>query len=188
MASYKKILAPHQQALSYLKGFYEKPQRIAAYMLDKVPLSLGKRGSSHAEQNHSSHVAYLGSGGAREIHDHIEGLICRQSEQVSQKRRRDYDHTMRSALRAKKMLDRELESLALTTLSNYSYESKYLVSVEDSIHYAVSTHDDGLKRIKRQGASEESVRTILPGKRCDCLMLLPTGLNVNMNEHKMAVL
>jgi hypothetical protein len=47
----KSILAPHQQALSYLKGFYEKPHQIAAYTrVDKVPLSLGKRGSSHAEQ------------------------------------------------------------------------------------------------------------------------------------------
>ena len=27
-------LAPHQQALSYLKGLYDKPQQIAAYMLD----------------------------------------------------------------------------------------------------------------------------------------------------------
>ena len=76
----KSILAPHQQALSYLKGDYEKPQQIAAYTLDKVPLSLGKRGSSHAEQNHLSHVAYLGSGGAREIEEHIEGLIRHQTE------------------------------------------------------------------------------------------------------------
>jgi hypothetical protein len=76
----KSLLAPHQQALSYLKGFDENPQQIAAYTLDKVPLSLGKRGSSHAEQNHSSHVAYLGSGGAREIEEHIEGLIRHQSE------------------------------------------------------------------------------------------------------------
>jgi hypothetical protein len=87
-----------------LKGFYEKPQQIAAYMLDKVPLSLvGKRGSSHAEQNYSSHVAYLGSSGAREIDELIEGLIRRQSERVSQKRRRDYDHMARSELCAKKL-------------------------------------------------------------------------------------
>jgi hypothetical protein len=119
----KNILASHQQALSYLKGFYEKPQHIAAYMLDKVPLSLGKRGSSHAEQNHSSHVAYLGSGGAREIEEHIEGLLRRQSERISQKRRRDYDHTTRSALRGM-TLDSESECLAMTTLSQYCYESK----------------------------------------------------------------
>ena len=149
----KSLLATHQQALSYLKGFYEKPQQIAAYTLDKVPLSPGKRGSSHAEQNHSSHVAYLGSGGAREIEEHIEGLIRRQSEQVSQKRRRDYDHTTRSALSAKK-LGSESERLAMTTMSNYCYKSKYLVSVEESSHYAISTVNDGSKRIKRQGASE----------------------------------
>jgi hypothetical protein len=72
-------------------------------ILDKLPLLLGKIGSSHAEQNHSSHIAYLGSsGGAREIEEHIEGIIRRQSERVSQKRRRDYDHMTRYALCAKK--------------------------------------------------------------------------------------
>jgi hypothetical protein len=111
----KNSLAPHQQALSYLKGYYEKPHRIAAYMLDKVPLLLGKRGSSHAEQNHSSHVAYLGSDGARDIEDHIEGLIRRQSERVVQKRSRDYDHMTRSALCAEK-LDSDFERLAMTTV------------------------------------------------------------------------
>jgi hypothetical protein len=163
----KNILGPHQQAVSYLRGFYEKPERIAKYMLDKVHLSIGKRGSSHAEQNHSSHVAYLGSGGAKEIEEHIEGLIRRQGERVSAKRRRDYAYTTRCALRAKDAtMFTETEGLALTILSQYCYESHYLVSREESSHYVVSRLDDGSKEIKRRGASEESVRTLLcgPGK------------------------
>jgi hypothetical protein len=88
----KSYLPPHQDTLSYLRGYYNKPEKIATYMLDKVALLLGKKGSSHAEQTHSSHVAYLGSGGAKEIEEHICGLIQRQSERVTQKWRRDYQH------------------------------------------------------------------------------------------------
>jgi hypothetical protein len=62
---------------------------------------------------------------------------------------------MQSALSAK-MLASESERLAMSTLSNYCYERKYLASVEEASHYAVNTVADGSKRIKWQGASNES--------------------------------
>jgi hypothetical protein len=62
----------------------------------------------------------------------------------------------------------------MTTLSQYIYESKFLVTVEESSHYAVSTVADGSKRIKRQWASE-SARTLLPGGRCDCPGVITNG-------------
>ena len=65
---------------------------------------------------------------------------------------------MQSALRAKDAtMFSELEGLALTTLSKYCYESKYLVSCEESSHYVVSTLGDGSKEIKWRGASKKSV-------------------------------
>jgi hypothetical protein len=171
----KSYLAPHQDILSYLTRFYEKPERITTYCLDKVSLSLGKRGSSHAEQQHSSHVAYLGSGGAKEIEDHIFGLIQRQTERVAQKRSRDFKHSQRSSLCAEKE-NNEAKSLAMATLSCYAYDAKYMASLEDSVHYTVTTMDNGCKRIKRKGASEESLRMIFPGHRCDCPDVIAEGV------------
>jgi hypothetical protein len=54
-------------------------------------------------------------------------------------------------------------------------KAKYLVSVEESSNYNVSSVGDGSKRIKRQEASEDSAKTILPGERCDCPDVIANG-------------
>ena len=58
------------------------PAYYSGYYLKSVSGHLGKQGDSHAEQNHSSVVAYLGKGGSMAVAQQVCKLIDRHKEQV----------------------------------------------------------------------------------------------------------
>jgi hypothetical protein len=65
---------------------HNNPNYYTGYVLKEMEGSLGKRGDSHAEHNHSSIVVHLGNGGNLNLAEHICQLLERHKNKVLQRR------------------------------------------------------------------------------------------------------
>ena len=82
----KKIIKANPKKVEILEDIYNNPEYYAGYFLKSVPGHLGKQGDSHAEQNHSSVVAYLGNGGSMRVAQQVCELIDRHKEQIKKRK------------------------------------------------------------------------------------------------------
>ena len=62
LSEINEILKHRPDLVDYMQGWGDELHHFAAYILDSYPGSLGRRGSSHSEQNHSSFISTIGSG------------------------------------------------------------------------------------------------------------------------------
>ena len=55
-------------------------QMFTKYLVQVVPGNLGRQGSSHAEQNHSSYVARIGPKSVADVNEGIKDMLERQRQ------------------------------------------------------------------------------------------------------------
>jgi hypothetical protein len=83
--SARKVLADDPEKVSKLDAIHDNPNYFAGYILHQIEGSLGGKGNSHAEQNHSLIVAYLGNGGTLNLSEHVFHLLERHKSKVLQR-------------------------------------------------------------------------------------------------------
>ena len=74
-------LQGYAKQMGILQTIYNNPKYYAGYVTYQIPGNLGIRGSSGAERNHSSIIAYNGCGATWEIAEQIQSLFDRQQNQ-----------------------------------------------------------------------------------------------------------
>jgi hypothetical protein len=79
LASAVQSLSVRPDLVWYIQEWGDSRHHFAAYILDSYPGSMGRRGSSPSEQNHSSYVATIGSGFVDDPCVMLEKTILRQN-------------------------------------------------------------------------------------------------------------
>ena len=75
-------LGGNMSALTHLDELFRLRSHYAVYVIDSVQGTLKRRGSSHAEQNHSSIVNHLGSASVEDPAKQIERLLQRHQHML----------------------------------------------------------------------------------------------------------
>jgi hypothetical protein len=156
--------------LEYVQHYSDERHRFAAYCIDAVPGSLGRRGSVASEQNHSSVSAHLGDH-IFEPEAQVASLLTRQSELSAKKQTRDqkYSHSTRIAITSLLEVARKRDELAMSTLAALPFKKYWIEKVvSEAKHYHATPNPDGSYRVQRHGASAESARIICESDRCSC--------------------
>ena len=172
--SIKRILISYPEKYTYFKeGYMDRPEKFAAYFIDEVPLSLGRRGDTPAEANHSSINKRLGGGGARQLTDQVRLLLERQHEIVTGRLSDDTKHNHTSTVLSRQMKNDPSAQQAIITLSKYAYE-KWSEERLRAREYVCNEQNDGCVKIvwPPSGACHE----ILLGERCNCTTRITMGI------------
>ena len=115
-------------------------------VIDEVPLSLGRRGDTPAEANHSSINKRLGGGGARQLTDQVRLLLERQHEIVTGRLSDDTKHNHTSTVLSRQMKNDPSAQQAIITLSKYAYE-KWSEERRRAREYVCNEQNDGCVKI-----------------------------------------
>ena len=88
-------MAAFPQALDYMKEILDNQDKFAFFHLKYKPGNLGKRSSSHAEQNHASIVAFIEKETSNlDLCQRIQELLKRQNELSRKHNAGDRKHLM----------------------------------------------------------------------------------------------
>ena len=145
-AAATSVTVPHPRRQSELQKIYDNPRYYSQWYLNKIEGNFGCKGSTHAEQNHSSITAHLGQGGNFSIVEHIKVLIERQVRLGKQRRELELKNNQtRKRFKSAKAGHRGLiETEAKKVLSTYAFEKlfkaearKNLQKVDNGIMYTV---------------------------------------------------
>ena len=177
--SIKRTLVSYPEKYTYFKeGYMDRPEKFAAYCIDEVPLSLGRRGDTPAESNHSSINSRLGGGGARQLTDQVhlllvELLVERQHEIVTCRLSSDtkYHHT--STVLSRQMKNDPSAQQAIVTLSKYAYD-KWSEERGRAREYVCNEQNDG--SVKIVWPTSGACHDIILGGRCNCTTRVTMGI------------
>jgi hypothetical protein len=165
-----QVLVRHPTKYLHFKSAYlDRPHKFSAYKIDEIPLSLGKRGDSPAESNHSSVVAHLDGGAPRQLHDHLQLLLTRQKEIAAKHHQAEIQWWNQCQIIAQEMRRNGEENLVevLFTLSEWALKKLWKPELIESANYECIPRDDGSSEIRRRGITNG--RVIRPGERCKCI-------------------
>jgi hypothetical protein len=73
----RTVLSDDPEKCSKLDDIHDNPSYYSGHILNDMEGSLGKKGDSHAEQNHSSIVAHMGKGGTLNLAEQVCALLNR---------------------------------------------------------------------------------------------------------------
>ena len=162
----QNALSSHPSTLDYLKHFHDHQKKFASFHVRSIVGNLGKLGSSHAEQNHSSIVAFLGKERTNlNLVDQMGCLLQRQNE-----KERGFKSSDRKYLRVVQFKHQDDAYHPALFLSQKSYENRWLPQYLDSNHYTVSSNDNGSFTVKRNG--KQAHRILQPSIRCSCVEVI----------------
>jgi hypothetical protein len=126
-------LKSYPHLVSWIDEIHETPSYYAGYFL-KCTLggSLGKNGSSAAESNHSSIVAYNGNGANWCISDQIHHLLERNQNRAKEKDNFEQNLQLSAQRHVSKFLFdvAAWDKNARMTLSNHAYQKLWLPSIQ----------------------------------------------------------
>jgi hypothetical protein len=147
----------------------DQPQKFAAYKIDAIPLSLGRRGDTPAEANHASIIAHIGSGAPRALQEHVKCLLVRHHEVSTKHRTQEIRHRNQCEIR-----------------SSWAYENLWLPEKTQACSYQRKELIDGSIEVTRIGT--DSGRVIVMGERCPCTTRLSMGIQcrheIVVNQHR----
>jgi hypothetical protein len=164
-------LSENPDLVTYMEGWAANRKFYATYLLRSYPGSMGRKGSSPSEQNHSSYVATIGSGFVDDPCIQLEKMVQRQNE-LNRKRNEGIstyscksqmemhravlsgDETMADALNHLSLWGMELWNKEYNEALNYHAQS--LIQDNDDHH-----------SIQRLG-SDAPPRVFSKKGRCDC--------------------
>ena len=122
----------------------------AAYIIDSTSGSLCQRGSTRAEQNHSSVIAFIGKESTGELHELLHKLLDRQKMHIKDINHRICVQNAKMLLTTNKLLSNSHTNIlydASKYLNHYGYEEfeksynlslQYNVVIDTSGKYLVS--------------------------------------------------
>jgi hypothetical protein len=166
---------PH--LLSFLDDIVRNPSYYAGYFLKLIVTgSLGKNGSSAAESNHSSVVAYNGNGATWCIADQLHHLMMR-CQNMSRSRDEKEQNLQLSVQRHKtKFLNEEgvWDKNARQVLSNYAYQNFWTQALLKSQGLQKQVLDSGDVAVWPTNIdvpqNYRGTKIIKVGERCNCRM------------------
>jgi len=136
--------------LEYLMRYGEHPELFASYKLREYPGNLGRHGSSHSEQNHSSIVRNIGSCLLTEPHDTVKYFMQRQGLLLNKINALLTKNVMNAEGKSRSMSAHDERRLPIKLLSSWGY----LLWEEESSHSKLS--------------STREEFTLTDGQRCSC--------------------
>jgi hypothetical protein len=173
--SARKILADDPEKCSKLDDIHSNPSYYSGYILNRMEGSLGKKGDSHAEQNHSSIIAHLGQGGTLNLAEQVCGLLNRHKSNTLRRSQTEWALTI-SASKYTSTYSSPTECrddvLAKQALSMYGYKN-----FTGALHHArklqFTENNDGLFTVwPVQATIDETsvslIHTFSLTKRCHC--------------------
>jgi hypothetical protein len=173
--SARKVLADDPEKCSKLDAIHSNPSYYSGHILHDMEGSLGKKGDSHAEQNHSSIVAHLGKGGTLNLAEQVCGLLNRHKSNTLRRQQAEWALTI-TASKYKSTYRSPTECrddvLAKQALSMFAYK-KYTESLQHARRLQVSENNEGLFTVWPVNASIEetsisSIHRMSRTKRCPC--------------------
>ncbi|GAX19166.1 hypothetical protein FisN_15Lu336 [Fistulifera solaris] len=175
-AAISEILIATPEKYHYFKeGFMNQPHKCASYVINNIPMSLGRKGDTPAEANHSSIQAHLGSGGSRELFEQVEQLLQRQHEIGQQHHVADLQYHQNCSIRSQQLSKTDpSESEALNNLSKYAYSQIWSVEKAAASNYILTLMPHNAVKVVRRGL--EDGRIIAMGERCNCDTRISMGV------------
>jgi hypothetical protein len=163
----QQLLANDPRKAEYVAGYANERQRFAAYCLQTIPGTLGRRGSTASEQTHSSIDAHLGDF-VLAPEAQIEALIQRQRDVLSAKLKTDRQYASESRILASQSPQNHPDKVALVTLARRPFQKYWCDRISlEAKNYEVTELETSY-RVQRKGCSVESARTIGKHERCNC--------------------
>jgi len=129
-ADEEEFVTAYQNARKYVSGkhqteldkYGQAPELFAHYKVREYHGNLGRHGSSHSEQNHSSIVSRIGSCLLTEPHDTVKKFMQRQGELLNQTNAFLTKYKMNAEGKARSMESNDPRKLPLKQLSSWGYE------------------------------------------------------------------
>jgi hypothetical protein len=155
--------------VSYMQGWADDRQYYATYLLDNHIGSLGRRGSSPSEQNHSSYVATIGSGFMDDPCVMLQKTVVRQMEVNKKRNERISIYLSKSAVEKHIALTEGdlVLAEALEHLSSWGMEL-WNKRFKEASNYHCNIADDGFSHSVQRTDSTAPPRLIAPNDRCNC--------------------
>ena len=168
----KQQVQGYPDIISYIKSFYDQPEKYSGHKLRQINGNLKKLGSTAAEQNHSSVVSHLGRGASWKLQDQIIKLLDRQDNLARKKANKQLNYQVEmcqgeSEFPIKHVRD---DRLARDSLTRWAYEQLWEASYNAAQGFEVMNNNDGSASVKKYGTewgSQETI-TIQAGSRCCC--------------------
>ncbi len=195
--SARKVLADDPEKCSKLDAIHSNPSYFSGHVLNEMEGSLGKKGDSHAEQNHSSIVAHLGKGGTLNLAEQVCGLLNRHKSNTLCRQQAEWALTI-SASKYKSTYRSPTECrddvMAKQSLSMFAYK-KYTESLHHARRLQMSESSEGLFSVWPVNASTEesplsSIHQMTRTNRCSCKkrkqMLVQCGHKLRVFGFKLA--
>jgi hypothetical protein len=171
----RKLISSYPHLVMYIDEIHQNPSYYAGYFLKfLVGGALGKNGSSGAEQNHSSVVAYNGKGANWCIADQLHHLILRC--QNRSKSKDEFEQNLQFAVTrfVSSFMNREAEwdRNARLSLSNHAYNTLWLPALRKASYLQQEVSDNGDVTIWPIDVSFDQANiskvVLSPNKRCTC--------------------
>jgi hypothetical protein len=194
--SARTVLADDPEKCSKLDAIHSNPSYYSGHILNQMEGSLGKKGDSHAEQNHSSIVSHMGKGGTLNLAEQVCGLLNRHKSNTLRRQQAEwalsitaskYKSTHRSPTECRD------DVLAKQSLSSFAYK-KYSESLQHARRLQFTKNNTGLFTVWPVNASIEetsdsSIHQLSRTTRCSCKkrkqLLVQCGHELKVNGFKL---
>ena len=158
--------------LEYLRIYYETPEHMAFFKIIRIQGSMGKRGTSHAEQNHASIKSRLPEG-IIDPAEQIRDLIIREREMQSTKLHDDGMYHVRTVAKDKVNVNKCAHKIrydAMIVLSEHGmklFENEYERMNKYETWKGVD-EDSFTIYVKHKYSANATLYSFLPDTRCSC--------------------
>ena len=174
----RSAIVLNHQMVEKLTKIFQNPSKYAGYYLtSEKEGSLGKRGDTHAEQNHASVVSYLGCGGNLVISEQIQKLLTRHVNRVRVKTEQEssLEVELNSPFQSKyEGAEGDADKEARLSLSAYAHKKFFRVTIEKAMRLQCCIEDEDTVTVwpcnikKYEEATLKQQITFKKGNRCPC--------------------
>ena len=167
----REFCKDNSKAMKEINDIVDIKDQCIAYAIDSIPGSYGKRGSAHAEQNHSSIISIIGDYFTGELEDLLSILLERQKEKNKQ-----FNTELAISFSDMLLIHQELQSShahpilieASKNLSKISY-NRFLKAYKESFKYTSNMLDDSTYVVHRSTDQTAPFRKFKTKEdRCNC--------------------
>jgi len=108
--------------LEYLNKYKQCPEKFSRFKIRSYPGNLGRHGSSHAEQNHSSITQRINKCLLTEPHDTVLAFMLRQQTLINESNQSLFSYRLKSEGEASLMDSDDPRKIPKTNLSSWGYQ------------------------------------------------------------------
>ena len=163
----KNIVIGNQEQFENLRDIYNNPNKYANWWLREHRCTLGRLGSTPAEQNHSSVAIYIGAGATLSLLENANKLLRRQDEHNRQRCTERNKVEVASYIYRSKLRDndKQADEEGKKHLAPFAY--KKLLEIMQQSHSLTHSLDDGYIICQTAGSHNSGCRWKI-GERCPC--------------------